>query len=145
MQSLFCNELITIKRYSLEELIDRIKEIKENVAVRLAPNLLMWKEGSSYNIDITNRQFDDLQDLMKSQKGKVFYLIDLSLAGRPDPEMIQLVEERLKNLKDQFEHVAVYTGKNYLMHLGIKFFFIRFDFPSYSAHGSLKSALNSFS
>jgi len=129
----------------LEELIGSIKEVKENVAIRLAPNLLMWKEGSSYNIDVTNRQFDDLEDLLKDQKGKTFYLIDLSLAGRPDPKMIQLVEERLKTLKDHFEHVAVYTGKNYLMLLGIKFYFFRFGFPSYSAHGSLKSALNSFS
>lgn len=129
----------------MEELIGSIKEVKENVAIRLAPNLLMWKEGSSYNIDVTNRQFDDLEDLLKDQKGKTFYLIDLSLAGRPDPKMIQLVEERLKTLKDHFEHVAVYTGKNYLMLLGIKFYFFRFGFPSYSAHGSLKSALNSFS
>jgi hypothetical protein len=129
----------------LVEFIDDIKEVKENVAVRLAPNLLMWKEGSGYNIDVTNRQFDDLEDLLKDQKGKTFYLVDLSLAGRPDPKMIQLVEKRLKTLKNQFEHVAVYTGKNYLMLLGIKFYFIRFDFPSYSAHGSLKSALNSFS
>jgi len=129
----------------MENLIDLIKEVKENDVVRLAPNLIMWKEGSSYDVDVTNRQFDDLENLLNEQKEKQFYLVDLSVAKRPTPEIIQLVEGRLKPLNDRFIHAAVYTGKNYLMLLGIKFYFIRFGFPSYSAHGSLEDAINSLS
>jgi len=129
----------------MENLIDLIKEVKENDVVRLAPNLIMWKEGSSYDVDVTNRQFDDLENLLNEQKEKQFYLVDLSVAKRPTPEIIQLIEGRLKPLNDRFIHAAVYTGKNYLMLLGIKFYFIRFGFPSYSAHGSLEDAINSLS
>jgi hypothetical protein len=129
----------------LKEFIDRIKEVKEYETLRLAANIIVWKEGSIYHQDKTNRQFDELTDLLAEQKRKPFYLIDLSMAKRPDPENLQMVEERLRPLKNKFKHVAVYTGNNHLMFLGIKFYFIRFGFPSYSAHTSIKSALNSFS
>ena len=129
----------------MKKLIDRIKEAKEYETIRLAPNLILWKEGSLYHPDKTNQQFDVLANLLKEQRNKPFYLIDLSLAKRPDPESLHLVEQRLKPLKDKFKHVAVYTGNNHIMFLGIKFYFIRFGFPSYSAHASIKSALNSFS
>jgi len=129
----------------VKEALDRIKKAKEYETLRLAPNLILWKEGSIYLHDKTNQQFDELANLLKDQIEKPFYLIDLSLAKRPDPETLRLVEERLKPLKNKFKHVAVYTGKNHLLFLGIKFYFIRFGFPSYSAHASIKSALNSFS
>ena len=128
----------------MEELIDKIKNVKENETVQIAPNIIVWKEGSSYDLDVTNRQFDDLANLLKGQKEKPNYLIDLSLAPRPGPDMINLVEKRLQSIKDQVKHTAVYTGQNYIMFLGIKFYFIRFDFPSYSPHTNLKSALESF-
>ena len=54
----------------MDTLIELIKDVKENTAVRLAPNILMWKEGSSYDINTTNRQFDDLENLLKDQKEK---------------------------------------------------------------------------
>lgn len=131
--------------FPLKEIIDRINQSKEYETLRLAPNLILWKEGPLYHQDKTEQQFDILENLLKDQKGKPYYLIDLSLANRPDPETLHLVEERLKPLKNKFKHVAVYTGKNHLMFLGIKFYFFRFGFPSYSAHASIKSALNSFS
>ncbi|MBL4706278.1 MAG: hypothetical protein JKY54_17250 [Flavobacteriales bacterium] len=124
--------------------IEQIEQVKENETIRLAPNLIVWKEGSSYNLDVTNRQFDELENLLKNQNGELFYIVDLSVANRPPPEIVQLLEERLGPIKNKFKHVAVYTGKNYIMLLGIKFYFIRFDFLSYSAHGNVKNALNSF-
>lgn len=129
----------------MEEIIKRINEVKENEVVRLGPKIFMWKEGSTFNVDVTNRQFDDLEDLLTGQKEKAFFLIDLSVAGRPGPEIIQLFEKRNKFFGDLFIHVAMYTGKNHLMHLGIKVYLIRFAWPSYSAHKNLKSALKSLS
>lgn len=129
---------------NLQKLIAQITKVEENQAVRLAPDLLMWKEGSSYSPEVTNQQFDQLESLLKEQGEKPFYLIDLSLAKRPDPEIIHLVEQRLEPIKDQIRHAAVYTGKNHIIFLGIKFYFIRFRFPSYSAHSNIESALNSF-
>lgn len=129
----------------MKELIDRIKQVKPYETIRLAPNIIIWKEGPVYHHEKTSKQFDELEILLKEQVKKPYYLIDLSLAKRPDPESLQLVEERLSPLKNKFKHVAVYTGNNHLMYLGIKFYFIRFGFSSYSAHSSIKSALNSFS
>ena len=128
----------------MEEYIAHIKGIQENETVRLSENLIVWKEGSSYDVEVTNRQFDALEKLINEQKEKPYYLIDLSLAGRPSPEIIYLIEKRLKPIKDQIRHAAIYTGNNHLMLIGIKFYFIKFDFPSYSGHGSLKNALKSF-
>mgnify|MGYP001287377774 CR=1 FL=1 len=125
------------------ELLTKIDNIKENQAVRLKPNLILWKEGSSYDHDVTNKQFNDLERILENQIGEVFYIIDLSLAKRPTPEMVQLVEERLNPISNKFKHTAVYTGNNYIMLLGIKFYFIRFNFPSYSGHSNYKSALTS--
>ncbi|MFT5778722.1 MAG: hypothetical protein ACI837_001678 [Crocinitomicaceae bacterium] len=127
-----------------KELIDKINEVNENEVVRLTPDFIVWKEGSSYDVDITNRQFDDLAKLLVNQEDQVYYLVDLSLAGRPTPEMVQIVEERLEPFTNKFKHAAVYAGKNYLIFLGIKFYFIRFNFSSYSGHNTIKSALNSF-
>jgi hypothetical protein len=127
-----------------EKLIQRIQDVKENEVVLLAPNLMVWKEGSSFDIDITNEQFDVLENLLEEQKESIYYLIDLSIAKRPSPEMIKLVEVRLSRITSRFKHTAVFTGKNYMMYLAIKFYFVRFTFQSYSSHKSLKSALNSF-
>jgi hypothetical protein len=127
-----------------EELIRKIELVEENRAVRLAPNLVMWKEGSSYDVDVTNRQFDELEKIMSEIEGSPYYLIDLSLAKRPSPEIVQLVEERLRPFRHRFKHSSVYTGKNHLMLLGIRFYFIKFDFPSYSAHSNLKNVLKAF-
>ena len=57
----------------MEELIDKIKNVKENETVQIAPNIIVWKEGSSYDLDVTNRQFDDLANLFKGQKEKPNY------------------------------------------------------------------------
>jgi hypothetical protein len=127
-----------------EQFSDKIKSIPENQVARLAPDFIVWKEGSTYDVNVTNRQFDDLAVLLADQVDPVYYLVDLSVAGRPTPEIIQLIEERLAPLLNGFKHTAVYTGSNYLMFLGIKFYFIRFDFPSYSGHRTIKSALNSY-
>ena len=127
------------------DLISQINHLEENTAKRLSPNLIVWKEGSSYDMEVTNRQFDALEKLLENQgEEELFYIVDLSLAKRPHPEMLHLVEKRLEPLVHNFKHVAVYTGNNYIMYLGIKFYFIRFKFISYSAHSSYESALKAF-
>ena len=128
-----------------DEIVEKIQQANENEALRLNEKLILWKEGSKYDLDVTNRQFDDLEKILKENKDQQFYLIDLSLAKRPSPEVVQLIEKRTKKVNKRFNHVAVYTGGNHIMYIGIKFYFIRFDFPSYSAHRKLSSALNSFS
>lgn len=128
-----------------DELVDRIQAAKENETLRLTDIFIMWKEGSSCSIEVTNKQFDHLEKILKENKEDQFYLIDLSLAKRPSPEMVHLIEKRLTKINKRFKHVAVYTGNNHIMYIGIKFYFIRFNFPSYSGHRKLSSALNSFS
>jgi hypothetical protein len=129
----------------MEEIVSRIKDMAENATVRIAPNVLVWKEGSNYDLEVTNKQFDELEKLLEEHQGQLYYLVDLSTAKRPPADIIQLVKERLAPINHRFKHTAVYTGNNYIMLLGIKYYFIRFDFPSYSAHSTIASALKSFS
>ena len=126
-------------------LTSKITHLQENTANRISSNLIVWVEGSSYDLGVTSKQFDDLEKLLEEQKEEdLYYIVDLSRSKRPHPEMLHLVEKRLEPLVHNFKHVAVYTGKNYIMYLGIKFYFIRFKFISYSAHSSYESALKSF-
>lgn len=128
---------------NLDELINKIKNVEENQAIQLQQNILLWKEGSKYDLKVSSKQFDQLHKLVEQQKGDIYYFIDLSLAKRPTPEIVDLIEKRLRPIKHKFKHVGVYTGQNYIIYIGIKFYFIKFDFPSYSAHTSIKGALNS--
>lgn len=127
-----------------EALLSKINSVLENEVVQLDSNLLMWKEGSNYDTDVTNKQFDELERILQGIEGDVNYIVDLSVAQRPTPEMIQLVEKRLAPIAHRFKHTAVYTGKNYLMLIGINFYFIRFKFPDYKAYASYESALAAF-
>ena len=137
--------MVSYRLLSMKQLIERINAVEENQVQLLRPDLLIWKEGASYDPKVTSKQFDELEKILANLNTTPFYLVDLSVAKRPDPEIVQLIEDRLKPIRNRFRHAAVYTGKNYLMFLGIKFYFIRFEFPSYSAHTNVESALKSFS
>ncbi|MFT6717439.1 MAG: hypothetical protein ACJA0Q_002094 [Saprospiraceae bacterium] len=121
-----------------------IDTVNENEVAVIGPNTIMWKEGSTYDVATTNEQFDKLEKLLQQFDEKVMYLIDLSKAARPTAEIMDLIAARVKPLADKFEYVAVYTGKNYLLHIGIKFYFIQFEFNEYSSHTSLTGALATF-
>lgn len=72
--------------------------------------------------------------------GKFYLVIDLTEAERPKPEIINC----LRNIMQEFDglgHVAVYTGKNFMLNIAAKFVLERLGFASYSIHNSKDDAL----
>ena len=70
-----------------------------------------------------------------------FLIIDLTEALRPDAETREYLRQKFHPIKDNLEHVAIYTGKNVILNIAAKFVLRGIGLEPYSLHTKHEEAL----
>lgn len=107
----------------------------------IADDVVLYEEvpvQSTYQIDV---MFERLRELTRDLN-KFFYVISLRDAGRPTINTRHHLKMRFLEFHERITHTAVYTGKNFMLNVAIKFVFNGFGFDSYSVHRTVEQAMH---
>lgn len=102
-------------------------------------NIISYQEVPVLSEFQVNLMFDKVQTLADTLPA-LYMLVDLTEAKKPTAKIRKLLRERLSQLKN-LKHIAIFTGKNFLITIAVKFVFGMMDFVSLSAHSTKEDAL----
>jgi len=112
--------------------------LKEQVGI-IEGNIVTWKEvpkPSIYQIEVFSEKVRELtQDL-----DSFHMLIDLTEAGRPNPEIIEFLRGMFQS-HDKLCRIAIFTQKNVLLNAAAKFILLRAGHTSFSIHKYKEEAM----
>ncbi len=106
----------------------------------LADDVVLYEEvpvQSKFQIDV---MFESLREVTRDLD-KFFYVISLREAGRPTLDTRNHLKMRFQEFHERITHTAVFTGKNFMLNVAIKFVFNGFGFDSYSVHRTVEQAM----
>lgn len=116
------------------------KEEQANVWVHDDQNrILFYREVPKPTKQSLTDNFKRVAKLAKDYE-EFSLLIDLSNAERPSAEIRQHVSEKLGLFREKINHLAIYTGKNFILNMAVTFTFRKVNLESYSIHKTLEEA-----
>lgn len=72
---------------------------------------------------------------------RFYYVVDLRVAERPSAELRELLKQGFHEFKHRIVHASVFTGKNFMLNVAVKFVFNGFGFRSFSVHKTREEAM----
>ena len=101
--------------------------------------IIFYREPSTTSKEQLDFNFQTIYELAKPFED--FYLIlDLTKAKRPGPEIRQHILEKFALIQPNLSHLAIYTGKNFILNMAATFIMKKTGLKSYSIHKTLAEA-----
>lgn len=107
------------RAYGPDSSPEEVEAIRQRVWVH-APGIIMFHEvpvPSEFQLGICFQRIEKLA----REHGCSKIICDLTETARPSPEMSGLLKELLKEREEVIKHMAVFTGKNFLVNIAAKF------------------------
>ena len=107
---------------------------------RIADDVILYEEVpvlSTFQIEL---MFDQLGEV-SAGLDRFFYVIDLSEGGRPSAEQRELLKNHFQRFHRRMVHTSVFTGRNFMLNVAIRFVFNGFGFESYSVDRTREQAM----
>lgn len=102
--------------------------------------IVRWEVGPDATSSDIDHGFEQAASL-SAQIGSAFLLLDLTRVGRFSSSARDRLQRRLANLPDEFEHLAVCTGANPVVHVAVRFALSGLNLRSHSLHETHQEAL----
>jgi len=131
--------MIEAREYGPDSTERELQLLRSRVRL-LADDVVLYEEvpvQSLFQIDV---MFESLREVTRDLN-KFFYVISLRDAGRPTVDTRNHLKMRFQEFHERIHHAAVYTGKNFMLNVAIKFVFNGFGFHSYSVHRTVEQAI----
>jgi len=132
--------MIEARAYGPESTTGERQALRRRVR-RLSHDVILYEEvpvQSHFQIDL---MFERLTEVSQGLD-QFYYVISLCDAGRPTADTREHIKQRFREFHPRIQHTSVYTGKNFMLNVAIKFVFNGFGLHSYSIHRSLPQALD---
>ena len=118
---------------------DEIKLLLQNIHM-VSRELMQFKEVAYPNNFTVPLMFKKMK-LLTEQNPNCNVLIDLTTSGRPDAQTRHTINRCFAEIKDQINHVAYFTGKNFIINTAIRFIMYGSGQNSFSVHKTRDQAL----
>jgi len=116
-----------------------IDELADGIYMR-KDQILVYREIPIITIESLDVYFEKMGVLLEG-KQDINMILDLTETIRPGARIREYIKKRFAKYIPQIKHVAVFTGKNLLINIALKFVFAGINFNSFSIHKTEEEAL----
>lgn len=124
--------------YGSDSTEDEIQAIKD-CCYLYQDDIVVFHEVSVQSVFELDLFFEKLKQL-SADFSQFYLLVDLTEAGRPNAEIRDHLRKRLNEF-DNLRHIALFTGRNFMLNIAAKFVFNGSVNISVSVHKTLEEAL----
>ena len=129
--------MVEAKEYGPQSTPEEVAALRERVRLH-QEGIILFEEVPvmcEFQIDVC---YDEIERLLRAHPGSSL-IIDLRVAPRPDAHLREYLRGRFQRMRGHIKHVAVFTGKNFLVNVAAKFI-LTGVMDSLSVHRTLAEA-----
>ncbi|MEQ9403355.1 MAG: hypothetical protein RIM99_07220 [Cyclobacteriaceae bacterium] len=101
--------------------------------------IIFYREPETTTKNQLDHNFQEIKKMTRSFED-FFMILDLTVAKRPNAEIRQYILEKFELVKNKLSHVAVVTGKNFIINMAVTFILRKSKLKSYSIQKTLAEA-----